>query len=146
MERYLGTGFGVLVLVMATTQTTTLGFFNHIVLSYMTPLGSGGSLKMFVFPVTLLLIILEVLAAIAYLLMDKQNVMRETFMKCGIIVMVLWFLFVTSALLRQHPMPYAGFFGGHLKQPFNWFAGLQSFIFAVWGWLAFRVESEQKTP
>lgn len=140
MDKYIAKGFGLLLLTMAVAQFLSLSAFNHIILSYITPLGGGGPFLTFAFPLAILLIGFELLAAVALLAMDSQNAVRPMLIKLGIAAMIIWSLFILTALLRNHPMGYAGFFGGKMRQPLNWLAFVQSLVFVGWGIAALQSE------
>lgn len=135
-------GFGVIMLSMAVTQFLTFGYFNHILRDYLLPIGDGVEpLTFFVFPISLIIISMEGLCAIAILAMNRDNPFRETFIKLGIVVALVWFLCILSALIRGVP-GFVGLFGEKLRQLRTWPILIEGSVLILWSFYAFKYSED----
>lgn len=141
-QKLLVYGFGVVMLSMAVAQFLTLSYFNHVLRDYLLPIGEGVKpLAFFIFPISVMIIVMEGLCALAIFGMSDENPLRETFVKLGIAVALLWLILVLSALVRGVP-GYAGFFGEKLRQPRSWFILVENLVLLAWASYALRHHEE----
>lgn len=137
-------GFGVLLLAMTVAQLVSFSHFYHTLRTYLTPVGPEIQLiDPFILPITFVFMTLHGMGASGVLLMSADNALRPAFIKAGLLVMLLWCMLITSILIRGAPISFVGFFGDKLRQPVNFFALLQSVIFAVWGFVTYQISQEE---
>lgn len=130
------------MLSMAITQFLTLGYFNLILRDYLLPMGDGVKpLTFFVFPISLIIISMETFCAIAILGMNRNNPLRETFIKLGMVVALIWFLFILNALIRGVP-GFVGLFGEKLRQLRTWPILIEGFILMLWSFYTFKYSED----
>lgn len=145
MRRFIIWGFGILLLSMAICQLTTFGYFNHIIYTYMNPVGEGAKpLSLFVTPAALAIVVLEIAGAVGLLGLSDENTMKPAFIKMGAAAMLIWFVLILTILVRGAPINSVGFFGERLRQDMNWLILLQSMVFIAWSWIAYMLTEQDE--